>query len=279
MTQRFELSKTAIFNSPPTDWDMYNGLRIIDIDIDYGTSATCHYFSDNLFLRTNFIGNVNRITGEVHSSFNFSDQQFSTIFSQQEYFEKLLDFVKQIGHLLCFFQYSIDFYAGSCKYKDLARDGILRWVLEDVLSLPIVEKIDIENFLIVISEGNPFITSFAQEEIKGAIAQFSMNEIIKNASDANGYVYLIQADLPDKPCKIGKSTSVPDRMKLFGVKLPFDFQLLHIIPCLDHSKVEKKLHERFRDKRVNGEWFNLDQQDILDIKSIESIVDDEVYIY
>ncbi len=97
--------------------------------------------------------------------------------------------------------------------------------------------------------------------------------------DAPGYIYLIQADLPDNPCKIGKSKNVPNRMKLFGVKLPFDFQLLHIIPCLNHSKVEKDLHERFGGKRINGEWFNLDQQDILDIKSIANCVADELYIY
>lgn len=85
-----------------------------------------------------------------------------------------------------------------------------------------------------------------------------------------GYIYLLRADLPNRPCKIGKSKNLPDRLRIFNVKLPFDFELLHIIPCDDHHVAETLLHKRYESKRGNGEWFDLNETDITEICTIDN---------
>lgn len=83
-----------------------------------------------------------------------------------------------------------------------------------------------------------------------------------------GYVYIVKADTGH--CKIGRSNNVPQRMKLFSVKLPFEFELIHHFPCEDMHHAEDDLHAAFRDKRCNGEWFNLTDADIATLKRVSS---------
>lgn len=75
-----------------------------------------------------------------------------------------------------------------------------------------------------------------------------------------GHIYLIQADTGHY--KIGRSRNVPERMKLFSVKLPFNFEMIHQFPCQDMYAAESDLHEIFSDKRINGEWFSLSSEDV-----------------
>jgi nucleoside 2-deoxyribosyltransferase len=81
-----------------------------------------------------------------------------------------------------------------------------------------------------------------------------------------GYVCLIKADTGHY--KIGRTNSIPNRMKLFAVKLPFDFEIIHTFPAEDATEAEEELHNLFNEKRVRGEWFNLDKADIDHVKSI-----------
>ncbi len=82
-----------------------------------------------------------------------------------------------------------------------------------------------------------------------------------------GYVYLVQS--PTGTYKIGRAKNVSDRMSMFHVKLPFEIALLHTIECRNYHTAESELHARYASKRVNGEWFSLDDQDVADIKAIE----------
>lgn len=86
-------------------------------------------------------------------------------------------------------------------------------------------------------------------------------------SRAIGYVYLIKS--ASGYWKIGKTINPDDRMKTFSVKLPFEVEYEHIIPCQNHHAAEDELHLRFASKRVNGEWFCLDASDIAWIKAIK----------
>ena len=79
-----------------------------------------------------------------------------------------------------------------------------------------------------------------------------------------GYVYLIESKYG---YKIGKSVNIKSRTNLFSVKLPFPIKLIHYAWFEDYSRVERDFHERYFDKRLEGEWFALDQEDINEIKS------------
>jgi hypothetical protein len=47
-----------------------------------------------------------------------------------------------------------------------------------------------------------------------------------------------------------------------------EVKVLHIIPCDNMILWERKLHRMYGNKRVNGEWFNLDENDIAYIQSL-----------
>ena len=74
-----------------------------------------------------------------------------------------------------------------------------------------------------------------------------------------GYVYLLQAG---PYYKIGASTNVKRRIRQLATLPPFNLHLLCTLHTDDMYGLEQGLHERFAAKRVNGEWFELDQEDV-----------------
>lgn len=89
----------------------------------------------------------------------------------------------------------------------------------------------------------------------------------KNGSKP-GYVYLIRAE--SGYFKIGRTVNPDDRMKTFGVKLPFEVKFECVVNAENMIQLERDLHERFADKRINGEWFNLNDADVEYIKGLAS---------
>lgn len=81
-----------------------------------------------------------------------------------------------------------------------------------------------------------------------------------------GYVYLIRASTGHY--KIGRTKDISNRFNFFVVKLPFEIELIHHFEVDDMREAEAKLHEKYKAKRVNGEWFNLTDEDVTFIKSI-----------
>jgi len=74
-----------------------------------------------------------------------------------------------------------------------------------------------------------------------------------------GYVYLFKSG---KFYKIG-STNNPDRRQYeIGIQLPEKIHHIHSIETDDPSGIEAYWHRRFREKRLQGEWFDLNANDI-----------------
>lgn len=74
-----------------------------------------------------------------------------------------------------------------------------------------------------------------------------------------GYVYLLKSG---KYYKIG-STNNPDRRQYeIGLQLPEKIHHIHSIETDDPSGIEAYWHNRFREKRMEGEWFDLQASDI-----------------
>ena len=80
-----------------------------------------------------------------------------------------------------------------------------------------------------------------------------------------GFVYLIRSQYG---FKIGKTVNMKSRTRLFEVKLPFPISVEHYARFENYSEAERALHEMFREKRLEGEWFNLDAADIAHIKTL-----------
>lgn len=83
-----------------------------------------------------------------------------------------------------------------------------------------------------------------------------------------GYVYVIESELGIY--KIGRTKNVDARMTQLK-SLPFKIELVHTIACEDDQQFEQELHDRFKDKRKTGEWFNLTKDDIEQLRAIKYV--------
>ena len=115
-----------------------------------------------------------------------------------------------------------------------------------------------------------FLVSTTNEEklvalLNEAISLLSPDETIdvkpkiNNDRLATGFVYLLKSG---KYYKIGKTNSVDRRQYEIGLHLAEAMQPIHSIETDDPSGIEAYWHNRFKSKRLNGEWFDLDLSDV-----------------
>lgn len=75
--------------------------------------------------------------------------------------------------------------------------------------------------------------------------------------------------------KIGQTKgSIQSRLKHLQMANPFKLELVFSIKTNDCKETEAKLHKLVADKRVNGEWFSLKNEDFL---KIEHFVTNELW--
>lgn len=91
-----------------------------------------------------------------------------------------------------------------------------------------------------------------------------------------GYIYLIKGQ--GETYKIGLSATPATRIRTLGVQLPFPIDVLHLIETDNMLAAEKQLKDRYEAKRVNGEWFQLSEADVAEIKATQRIQIPEVQL-
>lgn len=91
---------------------------------------------------------------------------------------------------------------------------------------------------------------------------------LRAAGKRAGYVYLIRS--ATGYYKIGRTVDPSNRIKTFGVKLPFEVEYECLIESADMHGLEAELHNHYAKQRVNGEWFQLAPEDVDYIKGLAS---------
>lgn len=108
-----------------------------------------------------------------------------------------------------------------------------------------------------------FKTAVRTSVRNGRIAPERLNpiEVVGNPTNTprGGFVYVLESAYG---FKVGRTRNVPNRMRAFGVKLPIAYSIPLCVWFDDHIEAESAYHLMFKDKRINGEWFELSSEDI-----------------
>jgi len=78
-----------------------------------------------------------------------------------------------------------------------------------------------------------------------------------------GHVYLLKHG---NAYKIGRSTEVSRRYKEIRTQMPYRTEEIHVIETDDPVGIEEYWHNRFKGKKLEGEWFELSAADIKALK-------------
>ncbi len=84
-------------------------------------------------------------------------------------------------------------------------------------------------------------------------------ESVRLAKNPTGGVYLIKSG---QHFKIGKANDFEQRIKQVKLQLPEKAVEVHRIYTDDPLGIESYWHKRFKEKRKNGEWFELAEEDV-----------------
>lgn len=80
------------------------------------------------------------------------------------------------------------------------------------------------------------------------------------------FIYILKSEMG---YKIGRTNNIDNRLSIFNVKLPFNWVLLKIYSVKNSKEIEKFLHNNLQENKINGEWFNLNCNQL---KNIENFI-------
>lgn len=111
----------------------------------------------------------------------------------------------------------------------------------------------------------PVPKTVEQQEIKPVFT--NAKEVERKPVDYSGYVYVLK-EVNGIHHKIGYTSKPNNRIHTFNVKLPFRVEYDVLIKTDNMYRLEMELHQQYAAKRVDGEWFCLDEADLIYLRSL-----------
>ena len=99
----------------------------------------------------------------------------------------------------------------------------------------------------------------------------------KILSESNSFIYIVKCH---EFYKIGIASHIDNRLNSLQCGNPYQLEIVYAVRCPEAKVAEQTLHICFEDKRVRGEWFLLNDNDIIDIKkTIDELINKYGRIY
>ena len=108
-------------------------------------------------------------------------------------------------------------------------------------------------------------SSFEIHYIQKTTRDFEVNFLKSRIHETSGYVYILKSEYG---YKIGCSGKLTNRLNHFKILLPFKYTVHSVIKVKDFHRLEILLHTSLSHKRLNGEWFELEDSDFEEIDLI-----------
>lgn len=177
----------------------------------------------------------------------YTPNEFQNAYEEKFLIKKLVGFIREIGHFPTHSEILMKSHQEPAfpSQKTFQRIG-----RRHEISQKIVEYCEKHGELIDIKE--ICLPLCKSEEKTNTEKTTSTIEVI-------GIVYLMKSG---KYYKIGRSNNAERRAYELRLQLPDKLEIVHKIKTDDPIGIEEYWHKRFKDKRKNGEWFELTRQDI-----------------
>jgi hypothetical protein len=181
----------------------------------------------------------------------FEPNRFSLPGLDEEWmFQKIIDYIRQLGHFPTKPELKIKRKLDS----EFPNITTLRNRLGNKLQM--IEKI--LNYCKA-NDGNNDVTKICLQLHESFKTTEESDEEASNTNEIVGHVYLLKHD---KVYKLGKSIDASRRYKEIKIQMPYNTEEVHVIETDDPSGIEAYWHNRFKDKRLEGEWFKLTASDV-----------------
>lgn len=91
------------------------------------------------------------------------------------------------------------------------------------------------------------------------MSQIIAEEVMQRFKERNGYVYLIHAEGTNR-YKIGRSNNPVSRLETLKGQSPYPLKIILSVWTPDSVTSELYLHEKYREYRIYGEWFDFPEK-------------------
>ncbi len=97
------------------------------------------------------------------------------------------------------------------------------------------------------------------EDVLALIPEVRTKTAVPTDTTSDGHVYLLKSGAH---FKIGRTNNLERRFREISTTLPEATEIVHSIATDDPAGIEAYWHNRFADRRVRGEWFKLERDDV-----------------